>query len=114
MTCLSLTLREKLLNLSNKKCFNAQDECEKIYLGISAEGQWQKHEMQVALKKVYWKNKSVPNIWAILPLKKGILSELNKCTFQISLKYIKLVFKNFIKYLSWFCHQYQLICYSYD
>ena len=84
MTCLSLTLREKLLNLSNKKCFNAQDECEKIYLGISAEGQWQKHEMQVALKKDYWKNKSVPNI------------------------------KVFIKYLSWFCHQYQLICYSYD
>ena len=69
----------------------------KIYLGISAEGQWQKHEMQVALKKVYWKNKSVPNIWAILPLKKGILSELNKCTFQISLKYIKLVFKSFYK-----------------
>ena len=36
------------------------------------------------------KQQSVPNTCTILPLK-NILSELNRCIFQISLKYIKLV-----------------------
>ena len=45
--------------------------------------------MQVASKKVYWKNNSVPNTFAILPLKKIFYQ--NRCIFQIPLKYIKLV-----------------------
>ena len=44
--------------------------------------------MQVASKKVYWKNWA-PNICAILPLKKIFYQ--NRCIFKISLKYIKLV-----------------------
>ena len=44
----------------SKKCFNFQDGLEKTsYSGISAEGYRQKHEMQVASKKVYWKNNRV-------------------------------------------------------
>ena len=36
------------------------------------------------------KQQSVPNTCDILPLKKIFFSELNRCIFQISLKYIKL------------------------
>ena len=46
--------------------------------------------MQAASKKVCWKNKRVPNTCCDISNKKGIFSELNKCIFQISLKYIKL------------------------
>ena len=46
------------------------------YLGISDEGYWWKHEMQVASKKVYWKKQqSVPNTCHISPLKKIVFSE---------------------------------------
>ena len=40
--------------------------------------------------KVYWKNNSVLNTCAIMPLKR-YFPELNRCIFQISPKYIKLV-----------------------
>ena len=84
MTCLSLTLC--------KKCFNSQNGWEKTsYPGISAEGYQQKHEMKVASKNIYWKNNSVPNTCNISPLKTIFFSELSRCIFQISLKYIKLV-----------------------
>ena len=46
--------------------------------------------MQAASKKVCWKNKRVPNTCCDISNKKGIFSELKKCIFQISLKYIKL------------------------
>ena len=61
-------------------------------LGISAEGQQRTHEMQVASKKVYWKNNRVlSEHLRHIAIEKDILSELNRCIFQISLKYIKLV-----------------------
>ena len=49
--------------------------------------------MHVASKKFYWKNQSVPNTCAILPLKKKFYQNLtvNRLIFQIHLKYIKLV-----------------------
>ena len=39
------------------------------YLEISAEGYWQKHEMQVASKRSTGKQQSAPNTCNILPLK---------------------------------------------
>ena len=42
-------------------------------------------------KKVDWKNNSVPNTCAILPLKKIFYQNLTDTFFQISLKCIKLV-----------------------
>ena len=41
-------------------------------------------------KGVLEKQQSVPNTCDILPLKNTFFSELNRCIFQISLKYIKL------------------------
>ena len=61
------------------------------YPGISAEGYRQKHEMQVASKKIYWKKNRVFQTLATYCHWKDIFSELNRCIFQISLKYIKLV-----------------------
>ena len=81
MTCLSLTLCKTFKTF--RKSFNSQDGWEKnSYPQISAEGYQQKHKMQVASKKVYWKNNRV-------------FSELNRCIFKISLKYIKFV-KNYV------------------
>ena len=42
-------------------------------------------------KKGLLEKQRVPNTCNILPLKKIFFSELNRCIFQISLKYIKLV-----------------------
>ena len=51
---------QKALKPSKKKCFNSKDGSEKTsYPGISAGGYRWKHEMQVASKKVYWKNNRV-------------------------------------------------------
>ena len=62
---------QKTLEPSKKECFNPQDGSEKTsYPGISAEGYVQKYEMQVASRKVYWKNNSVPNTCNISALKK--------------------------------------------
>ena len=83
MTCLSLTLCKTFKTF--RKSFNSQDGWEKnSYPQISAEGYWQKQKMQVASKKVYWKNNRV-------------FSELNRCIFKISLKYIKFV-KNYVSF----------------
>ena len=46
---------------------------------------------EVASKNICWKNNSVPNTCNISPLKTIFFSELSRCIFQISLKYIKLV-----------------------
>ena len=46
--------------------------------------------MQVASKKVYWKNKCSKHLGHIA-IEKDIFSELKRCIFQVSLKYIKLV-----------------------
>ena len=45
-------------------------------------------------KRFFGKEQSVLNTCAILPLK-DILSQLNRCIFQISLKYIKLVIQKY-------------------
>ena len=70
--------------------------------------------MQVASKKAYWKNNSVPNTCDISPLKKIFFSELNKYIFQISLKYIKLVITKilFILVLSNFNFYFKITCTS--
>ena len=47
--------------------------------------------MQVASKKVYWKKLAFHKHLRHIAIEKDILSELNRCIFQISLKYIKLV-----------------------
>ena len=47
------------------------------------------------------KQQSVPNTCAILPLKKKILSELNRCVFQIPPKYIKLITPKLLFILAW-------------
>ena len=48
-----------------------------------------KHEMQVTSKKVFLeKHQIVPNTLHHVAIEKDILLELNKCIFQISLKYI--------------------------
>ena len=49
------------------------------------------HEMQVASKKVYWKNNRVFQTLGTYHHWKRYFSELNRCIFQISLKYIKFV-----------------------
>ena len=55
-----ITTMQKTLKPSKKECFNPQDGWEKTsYPGISAERYVQKYEMQVASKKVYWKNNRV-------------------------------------------------------
>ena len=114
MTCLSLTLRKKLQNLQ-KKGFIYQDGWEKTsYPGISAEGYRRKHEMQVASKKVYWKSNRVFQTLATYCHWKDIFSELNRCIFQISLKYIKLVIPKilFILVLSNFNFYFKITCTS--
>ena len=62
MTCLSLKLAKYFNTFQKKKKkkrFNSKDGREKTsYPGISAKGYQQKYEMQVASKKVYWKNNS--------------------------------------------------------
>ena len=70
----------------------------KLYLGISAERYQQKHEMQVPSKKVYWKSNRMCQTLATYCHWKDIFSELNRCIFQISLKYIKLVFSKITLY----------------
>ena len=63
-----------------------------LYGGISGEGYRQKHETQVVSKKFYWRKKRVFRTLATYrPWKKNFFPELNRCIFQISLKYIKLV-----------------------
>ena len=47
--------------------------------------------MQIASKKVYWKKQQCSKHLHHITTEKYILSELNRCIFQISLKYIKLV-----------------------
>ena len=47
--------------------------------------------MQVASKKVYWKTTECSKHLRHIPIEKDLLSELNRCIFQVSLKYIKLV-----------------------
>ena len=60
MTCLLLTLHKKTFKIFQRKCINCEDGWEKTsYPGISAEGYQRKYEMQVASKKVYWKNSTV-------------------------------------------------------
>ena len=91
LVCFSLVTLQKTLKPS-KKCFNAQDGWGKTScLGISAEGYWQKHEMQVFSKKVYWKSNRVFQTFVPYCHWKRFLSELNRCIFQISVEYIKLV-----------------------
>ena len=53
------------------------------YTGISAEGYQRKHEMQVASKKINWKNnKSVPKTCDILPLKNIFFQNLTDAFFK--------------------------------
>ena len=56
-------------------------------------------------KKVYWKNQSVPNTCAILPLKKIFYQDLtvNRLIFQIPIKYIKLVIPKILFFMLVFC-----------
>ena len=83
---------KKFWNPPKNKKLNSQDGWEKTsYQGISREGYRQKHEMQVASKKVYWKNNRVLQTPAMYCHWKDIFSQLNRCIFQICLEYIKLV-----------------------
>ena len=93
MTCLFFIINTMQKTLKpSKKCFNAQDGWGKTSCsGISAEGYWQKHEMQVISKKVYWKSNRVFQTFVPYCHWKRFLSELNRCIFQISVEYIKLV-----------------------
>ena len=80
---------QKNFKTFQKKCFNSQDGwAETSYPGISAEGYWQKHEMQVGLKKICWKNNIV--FQRIVTYHHW---KLNRCIFQISLKYNKSFWK---------------------
>ena len=59
---------KKFWNPPKNKKLNSQDGWEKTsYQGISREGYRQKHEMQVASKKVYWKNNRVLQTLVTLP-----------------------------------------------
>ena len=49
---------QKTLKSSKKKCFLGWMR-KSSYPGISDEGYWQNHEMEVASKKVCWKNNKV-------------------------------------------------------
>ena len=46
--------------------------------------------MQVASKKVYWKTTELSKHLQHTAIEKDIFSELNRCIFQISLKYTEL------------------------
>ena len=83
---------QKTFKPSKKKCFNSQDGWEKTsYPGISTERYRRKHGIQVPSKKVSWKNNRVFQTPATYCHWKRYFSELNRCIFQISRKYIKLV-----------------------
>ena len=62
------------------------------YPEISSREYRRKHEMKFASKKVYWKNNRVLQTLALrhIAIEKNIFSELNRCIFKMSLKYIKL------------------------
>ena len=86
MTCLSLTLCKKALKPLPKKLFQCPGWMRKNFIPrnfswrVVARG----NEMQVA-SKIYWKNNRVFQILAPIATEKDILSELNRCIFQISL-----------------------------
>ena len=54
-----ITTTQKTLKPSKNLLIPRMDEKKMSYPGISAEGYQQKHKMQVASKKVYWKNNRV-------------------------------------------------------
>ena len=91
MTCLSLTLHKKLLNLP-EKMFQHLRWLRKNFIpgnfswGIAAEI-WDGSCFKKGLPE---KQQSISNTCTILPLKKNLL-ELNRYIFQIPLKHIKLV-----------------------
>ena len=69
---------------SSKKCFNSQDGWEKTSCpGISADGYQQKHEVQVASKKVYRKTKECSKHLRHIAIEKDIFSEFKGCFFSI-------------------------------
>ena len=71
---------QQTLKPAKKKRFNFQDGWEKTsYPGISAKAYWREHEMQVASKKVYWKNK-----WMLqhIAVEKDIFQNLTDAFFK--------------------------------
>ena len=82
MTCLSLTLRKKLLNLP-KKMF----QCWGFQLKSSSRNM----RCKLLQKKFTGKITECSKHLRHIAIEKNILSELNRCIFEIPLKYIKLV-----------------------
>ena len=84
---------QKTLKFSKKKFFNSLNGWEKTsYLKISAEGYQWKHVRCKLLQKISTgKTKACCKQLQQIAIEKDIFSELNRCIFQISLKYIKLV-----------------------
>ena len=74
------------------KSNNSQNGWEKtLNPGISAEGYQWKHEMQVASKKSLLEKQQYSKHLQHIAFEKDIFSELIRCIFQISLKYIELI-----------------------
>ena len=62
-----------------------------LYLGISAEGyQWKHVRCKLLQKRSIGKSKACSKHLRHIAIEKDIFTELNRCIFQISLKYIKL------------------------
>ena len=51
------TMQQTLKPSKKSVSISRMDEKKRHNPGISAEGYWREHEMQVASKRVYWKNK---------------------------------------------------------
>ena len=88
MTCLSLTLCKKLLNLP-KKMFKWLGWMRKIF--TPGNFSWRTAAENVSSKKVYLKNNSVPNTCLTLPLKKIFCQSLTDA-FYIKLVIPKILF----------------------
>ena len=90
MICLSLTLRKKTLKPSkNHVSMPRMDEKKLHAREFQLKGRGGNMRCKLLWKRFFGKEQNVLNTSAILPLKK--ISQLNRCIFQISLKYFKLV-----------------------
>ena len=97
MTCLSLPLCKTNFKTFQKKCFIAQ-KMDEEKLHTPRNFSWRvapRGNMRCKLvqKRLTRKTTECSKRLCHIAIEKDILSELNRCIFQISLKYIKLLFQ---------------------
>ena len=92
MTCLSLTLRKKTSNLPKKNVSMPRMDEKKLHTReCQLKGSGGNMRCKLLQKRFTGKTTECSKNLCHIAIEKCILSELNRCIFQLSLKYIKLV-----------------------